>query len=309
MERRMLAAMLGLVGCTPAVSETQPGATTGQAPETSSSAIASSGTSSTSSTSGTSGTSTTASGSTGPDTPPGCVSWCDGFPVNPGCDESESGGSGGADDTGLGMGGDTPLGVSVFAIQQGEVELDSFVSVADVVATSPVVAAASGGGSMFTVSDPAGGPYSGITVRVSGTPDELSIVPGDQVTIVAELRSRYIFSELHAYPEWITVNGEGVEPPALELDAQTLLGFADGGMDVKPFEAVLVSLPATEAEPGGCAGELGLSVGVIRVDDRFLAAAGQSLPPDTMLAGVRGPLLYTLNGFEVAPRSLSDFAP
>lgn len=313
----MFAATLGLVGCKPAVSETEPGTTGGDTgtsgvSTSDASASASTTTSATASTvppNPSAGTSTTSNGTTGPEVTEGCASWCGGYPVNPGCDESSEVSSGGADDTGLGMDGDVPLGATVFSIQQGEFEEYAFVSVVDLVATSPVVAAAVGGGLIFTASDPAGGPYSGITVRVLGIPGELSLVPGDQVTVVAELRARHIFSELHAYPEWITVTGRGTQPPALELDAPTLLGFADGGMDVKPFESVLVSLPPAEAEPGGCEGELGLSVGVIRVDDRFLVAAGESLPMDSMLSGVRGPLLYTLNGFEVAPRSLLDFAP
>lgn len=240
-----------------------------------------------------------------------CTTWCDAYPIEPGCDESGfGGGSAGGDDTGFGMSGEPPLAASVYDIKRDEVPWGTVVSLQNVVATSPDIAHPTEFGQrMFTVSDPRGGAYSGIVVRVDGDPGPLSVSTGDLLSIVAETDDRQSFPDLRTFDGFITTQGVGVPPEPVALDLETLAGFLDGGDDVRPYEGVLVSLPPTEVESERCAGELRLAYGGLRLDDRFLAAAGLSLPPATSFSGVGGPLLYSLNGFEIAPRSAEDLQP
>ncbi len=221
-------------------------------------------------------------------------------------DSDEGGGSAGGEDTGIGMGGDPPLVSSVFAIQQGVVRQGTWVSVPGVVATSPPVPGPNGIGSMFTVSDPSGGPYSGITVRVDAEPSEVPVEPGLMLTIFADLEASKLTNQLATNPYWIADEGQGVQPPPLELDLEILQGIAEGTVDVQPYDSVLVSLPASTAQDADCDGELQLAYAGLRVDDRFLRAVGIDLPDAAMFDEVGGTFLLTLNGFEVAPRTLAE---
>lgn len=223
-----------------------------------------------------------------------------------GYDNSDEGGSAGGEDTGIGMGGDPPLLSSVFAIQQGVVRQGTWVSVPGVVATSPPVPGPNGIGSMFTVSDPSGGLYSGITVRVDAEPSEVPVEPGLMLTIFADLEASKLTNQLATSPYWIADEGQGMQPPPLELDLEILQGIAEGTVDVQPYDSVLVSLPPSTAQDADCDGELQLAYAGLRVDDRFLRAVGVELPDAGMFDEVGGAFLLTLNGFEVAPRTLAE---
>ncbi len=229
-------------------------------------------------------------------------------PIPAACDESGGAGqTGGGDDTGLGMDGDPPLLTDIFAIQDDDVSPFTWVSVEDVVVTSPVAdGVAPSEDDMFTIADPKGGLYSGITVRVVGG---ASVGPGDRVSLEGSVRRRDSFWEIRTDAERISVEGKGPMPPPVVLDLETLQGFLAGQEAVRPYDSVVVALPTSETEAEeGCEGELRLSYGDLRVDDRFLVATGDALPIVNSLPGVRGPLLYTVNGFEVAPRSLDDLS-
>ncbi len=240
--------------------------------------------------------------------PDGCVTWCDGFPVIEGCDEvTTDENSSGADDTGLGLGDDTPLATDVFAIQQGAVDPFTRVQVVGVVVTSPVAHDQTGRGSMFTVAAPAGGEFSGITVRLNERRASVDLNVGDEVDIQADLVQRHLFSELHARVEDVVVMGQQALPEPIEVTQAQLRAFGDGGDDAKPFDSVLVRVLEPEVvDDGTCAGELALRTTPIRIDDRFVELQGEVLPPPGVIGELQGPLLYTLNGFEIAPRTFSD---
>lgn len=159
---------------------------------------------------------------------------------------------------------------------------------------------------MFTVSDPAGGLYSGITVKLAADPQEVAVEWGEGVTLQAEVRDGAEWLELRTLPEWIVNNGIVPPPPPVEIDLETLQMFAADFQSAQPYDSVVVSLPSTKAADDGCMGELQLAYGGLRVDDRFLLTQGTALPAVTGFDGVRGTLLYTLNGLEVAPRSLEE---
>ena len=207
------------------------------------------------------------------------------------------------------MDGDPPLVASIPDIQRGKVSVYTDVRVEGLVVTSPVIDAPVGRGSVFTVSDPAGGLYSAITVRVDATPEEVSVARGEGVTVVArvELGSRWL--ELRTLPEWISNEGITAEPSPLEIDLATLQTFAESPANARPYDSVVVALPASDAEAVGCRGELQLAYGGLRLDDRFLALDGGTLPAASSFDAVGGILVYTLNGLEVAPRSEEELAP
>lgn len=239
------------------------------------------------------------------ETTSGCPGGCP--PAN--CDESESGGSAGGDDTGFGMGGDPPLLASIPDVQRGRVPFESWVRVEGLVVTSPVIDAPVGRGSVFTVSDPGGGLYSAITVRVLASPADVPLERGEGVTLEARVTEGGTWLELRTLPELLVSDGVVAEPPPVAIDMETLQSFVADIQNARPYDSVVVSLPSSQTEDDGCAGELRLAYGGLRVDDRFLLAEGVSLPGAGVLEAVGGTLVSSLNGLEVAPRSLDELQP
>jgi hypothetical protein len=81
-----------------------------------------------------------------------------------------------------------------------------------------------------------------------------------------------------------------------------------GGELAEELESVLVEAREVEiVDPMICPGEVEVE-STLRLDDRYLSAEGEEIPspPSGIYDSVRGPLIYTYNGFEVAPRSLDD---
>lgn len=256
-----------------------------------------------------------------------CETWCGGeYPANLGCDEEDdgvnaqdTGGGGGddeeatsgGDDTDAGMGDDIPLGTDVFTIQQGGIAVGERIELTEVIVTAPPVPQPDGSGLMFTVAEPGGGPFSGITVRAAATDANAVLQPGDQVSIVGRHRTRYVFSLVQAEFLGIEVTGAGAEPPPVMIPADELADLSIGGPDAKPLESVVVRvLDPVVVDPDPCDGEIEIQA-LVRIDDRFLVANGEALPAPTEagFSAVVGPLLYTFNGFEIAPRTLVDIEP
>lgn len=241
---------------------------------------------------------------------------CDGYPVGMGCDEdddgvvndeSEGGNSGGAEDTGFGKGDDFPLLTSIYDMQLGLVEVGELVAINHVVVTSPTAPDRDGFGIMFTIAEPMGGQYSGITVRTWSTPVTDALQPGDVISLEGEHRLRYIFSLVGVSPNDITRHGTGAMPEPIVVPAEDIEQISAGGELAKPLESVVVRVEnPVVVDPRPCDGEVEVQAD-LRIDDRFLLAAGEDLPvPDAGYAAVAGPLLYTFNGFEVAPRTSAD---
>ncbi|MEM6990699.1 MAG: hypothetical protein AAF721_09385 [Myxococcota bacterium] len=251
-----------------------------------------------------------------------CATWCgDGYPTNPGCDEEDDGvqveddgnfeddfATGGGDDTSVGMGDDIPLGTNVYDVQQGSVPVGTLVELGSVIVTSPPAMRPDGFGAMFTVAESDGGPFSGITVRVSQSPGAIPYSPGDVLDIVGRHHERYIFSLIEAEFDGVTVTGTGSMPEPIVVPAAEIEALSVGGPDAKPLESVVVQvLEPIVIDAGACAGEIEIQAS-LRIDDRFLVATGQALPTPSAAgySSVVGPLLYTYNGFEIAPRTLDD---
>lgn len=236
------------------------------------------------------------------------------YPVDPGCDEGDegwdesdaetggSGSSGGAEDTGIGMGGDFPLSATVFELRMGFFESGELVEVTNAIVTTQPVAAPDGFQTLLFVQDPAGGAYSGINLRYYGAVGA-GLVPGDRITVTGHFVERYVFSTIEV--ETIEVTGTGVVPEPVLVTPDMV---SAGGELAESLESALVEIQQTQVvDPMVCPGEV-LVQATLKVDDRFLVAAGDTLPAPAsgVYTRVAGPLIYTYTGFEIAPRTLAD---
>jgi hypothetical protein len=237
------------------------------------------------------------------------------YPVEPGCDEGDEGwqeyddssggeGSGGAEDSGIGMGGDFPLATSVYEIRTGLVPGGSFVQLTDVVVTAPAVLAPDGNETLLFVQEVDGGPNSGINLHIAETSAEIdALVPGDRVTLTGDFIERYVFAAIELVE--LTVGAHGAAPTPVVVTPDMV---SAGAELAESLESVLVEIEQAEVvDPMACPGEV-LVQATLKIDDRFLAADGVTLPtPESgVYTRVAGPLIYTYNGFEIAPRSLAD---
>ena len=239
------------------------------------------------------------------------------YPVQPGCEEGDEsygeyittkGGSGGAEDTSVGMGGDFPLSATVFEIQQGFVPGGRSVELTDVVVTTPPTESPDADGDWVFVQEADGGAHSGILLRILNTsPESEALLPGDRITVRGDFIERYVFASLEVTSAEFQIDygTPGALPdPVIVTPAEV----SAGGSRVDELESVLVQVQEVEViDPSVCPGEV-LVQATLKLDDRFLAANGESIPapPTGVYMSVQGPLIYTYNGFEVAPRSLDD---
>ena len=250
----------------------------------------------------------------------GDVECCEDYPVGMGCDEeddgvvAEEGGddgiilSGGIEDSGVGLGDDFPLGTTIALIQLDAFDVGDYLLLEDVIVTSPAASIPGGDGVMFTVTDPSGGPDHGLTVRTVDSPLVEALQPGDAVTLIGHLQYRYVFPQLSVEAEDIKLLGTATLPHPVVIAAEDIEHISSGGTLAESLESVVVQVQhPMVVDPHPCAGEVEVQAG-LRIDDRFLVDAGLELPPPAGpgYEAVQGVLLYTYNGFEVAPRSLDD---
>ncbi len=232
-----------------------------------------------------------------------CEETSAGYDIPGNGDSGDAGESGGGDDTFDGMGDDIPIGATVFEVRQGVVPAGSWVEVADLVITSPPGERPEGRPIVFAQA-PEGGMWSGITIVLS----EGGNVPamGDRVTVTGLLGERYVFSAIFVDDDGIVVEGTGAMPtPALLSPAE----LAPGAPAAEAYESALVRVEhPTVEEPESCVGEFTLDVGV-GVDDLFLGDAAPNPAAGDEFSAVSGPLRYTFNGFEIAPRTAADVEP
>jgi hypothetical protein len=239
------------------------------------------------------------------------------YPTHVSCDDTSAGYdvpslddgggemSGGAEDTFDGMGDDIPIGATVFEVRMGGLEAGSYVEVADLVITSPVGPRPNGGAMVFAQS-PEGGKYSAITLVFdeASTAGELGI--GTRVRVVGRVGERYVFTAIFVDPYGVTLEGGAIVPPPVVLQPADL---EPGSETAAAYESALVRVLNPEVEvPDSCIGEFTLDVGV-GVDDLFLGADAPDPAAGDEFSAVTGPLRYTYNGFEIAPRTLADVEP
>jgi len=95
-------------------------------------------------------------------------------------------------------------------------------------------------------------------------------------------------------PTPVVLTSEDLEPDAPTAEA---------------YESALVRFVNPKVEvPDSCIGEFTLDTGV-GVDDLFLGADAPSPVAGDQFSAVSGPLRYTFNGFEIAPRTAADVEP
>ncbi len=246
------------------------------------------------------------------------------YPIEPGCDggdESyggyiepdpgsgggESGNTSGVEETGVGM-GDIPLGATVFEVQQGMHPAGTYVQLEDVVVTAPKVLDDDGSSELVFVQEHDGGPESGIVVRFPvGDSVRSDVKMRDRVAITGVVVDRYVFKtiEVRAASGAVSALGVAALPPPVGVTPTML---EPGSASAKLLESVPVEIrDVLLVDPDPCDGEVEVQSS-LRLDDRFLRLIGENipLPPEGLYVQVRGPLIYTYRGFEIAPRNLDD---
>ncbi len=195
--------------------------------------------------------------------------------------------------------------VTVYDVQMGKFAVDEVVTIKGVVVTSPVKLKDLKG-TMF-VEEPEGGEYSGIAVYMyDEVTAALDAPPGSIVDITASYSEFFDNSQLVVKAVGdITVVGQGPVPaPALVQSAD----IATGGPKAENYEGVLVQIDdAVVSDPAIDIGQFEVEGGA-RVSDYFLFDLGMAPKPKLgdVYPSVIGPLLYSFDQFQIAPRSLAD---
>ena len=193
---------------------------------------------------------------------------------------------------------------TIYDIQMGNVPEDTFVTITDVVVTSPIQVGDGG----FTVQDPQSGEYSGIYIFVfEDVVGGLSVSPGDVVTITGQYSEFFDFSQISLGDTSDLVVTGKADVPAPEVVAAA--DIAAGGGSSEAFESVLVRVEdVTATDATNRFGDTRVDGGLI-VSNFFLFDTDDQLDvlPGTTFGFVQGPLLYNFEEFKVAPRNADDF--
>lgn len=171
-----------------------------------------------------------------------------------------------ADGTDSGDTGSSGGGSSIFDVRDGTVGDGETVTLSGILVSSPLTRADSESGKSdgFFVQDPAGGENSGLYVWSQGQfGSELTVEPGDEVTVSGKISEYYGWTELVVGDaSAITVTGAGTLPAPADL--------GDGaGVDWNVWESVPVTLTSQTIESinGYSTGTLTAGIGL---DDGFV---------------------------------------
>jgi predicted extracellular nuclease len=194
---------------------------------------------------------------------------------------------------------------TIYDVQMGKFAAKDVVTIKGVIVTSPVKLK-DGKGTMF-VEEPEGGEYSGIAVYMyDEVTAALDAPPGSVVDLTATYDEFYGNSQLVVMAVGdITVTGTA------EIPARAVVQSADiatGGAKAENYEGVLVEIDdAKVTDPAIDIGQFEVEGGA-RVSDYFLFDLGMSPKPKLgdVYPSVVGPLLYSFDQFQIAPRSLED---
>ncbi|MBC8071414.1 MAG: hypothetical protein IAG13_24015 [Deltaproteobacteria bacterium] len=235
-----------------------------------------------------------------------CEDTGDGYDV-PEDDGMEDGSTGSAEETGVGMGDDIPLGATVFTVRQGYVPAGTWVELRDVVISSPVANDEEGSAMVFAQS-PKGGMFSGITLVFQEPSVAATLAIGDRVRVTGRVGERYVFTAIFVDlgADAVVHDGAAAVPDPVVLTPEEL---EPGAPAAEAYESALVRVENPQVErPQSCAGEFIVDAG-LGVDDLFLGDAAPNPAAGDTFSAVTGPLRYTYNGFEIAPRSAGDVEP
>ena len=195
--------------------------------------------------------------------------------------------------------------VTIYDIQQEKIAVDTVVTVKGVIVTSPVKVKDLKG-TMF-IEEPEGGEYSGIAVYMyDEVTAALDAPPGSLVNVTGTVSDFFGNSQLVVMaPGDIEVVGTDTIPaPAVVQSAD----IATNGAKAENYEGVLVQIEdALVSVPGVDIGQFEVEGGA-RVSDYFLFDLGQSPKPNMgdIYPSITGPLLFSFDQFQIAPRSLAD---
>ncbi len=236
-----------------------------------------------------------------------CESGDDGWVSATSGGDSGGQGSGGAEESGFGMGDDMPLLTDLYDVNQSGVQSGDRIEVRDVIVTSPVSLSETGAAFEFFVQEQASGPYSGIRIRTNSNLIQQP-EPGDVLVLVGQVRGQDQHQVIQVNTSGLEFVGTAPLPDPLVLSTEEL---EDPDSETAlAYEGVVVAVEGvTVTNSGACAGEFEVD-SVLRVDDRFLAGGLPTPSAGESFASLSGPLIYVLDsedeGLELAPRDSGD---
>lgn len=210
----------------------------------------------------------------------------------------------GAEDTGLGMGDDMPLPITIGELQQGEVVDNVWVLLSGVVVTTPSAVSEDLPGRELFVQDPAGGPFSGMRIVALGFHPDDVLAPGVSTDVVGQvaLNEGFVALRVHAMDD-VTPHGPAAVPAPTLVEIAELAPTAESA---RRYEGVLVEvIDATVTDDDPCAGEFVLD-DIVRVDDRFAPGQLGARADGEAVAAARGVFVSASGSYELAPPDPSD---
>ncbi|MEM7159576.1 MAG: hypothetical protein AAF799_42445 [Myxococcota bacterium] len=203
----------------------------------------------------------------------------------------------------IGMDDDMPLAALVAEIQQDMVPRSTFVLIENVVVTTRSVPTEAEEGFEFFIQDPAGGPWSGLRIRM---PSDVALPEvGRAVDVVGHLIGRrgfYLIDTSGTNAE-VTDLGPGVMPEPALVDVADLALDDEQGRAYEGVHIRVEQVVVTDEDP--CDGEFEIE-DTARVDDRFAPGQIEAPPEGSMLAAVEGVLVFAEDALEIAPGSPED---
>ncbi len=212
-------------------------------------------------------------------------------------------GGDGAEDTGLGMGDDMPLPLTIAEVQQGGAGPGIWVQLQGVVAVTPAAPSEAIYGRELFVQDPQGGPYSGLRIVAAHIDLGAMLAPGDEVDLVGRVVASEGFVLLQIHSE-----DDVVRRGAAALPQPTLVAIEDIAPDAptaRQYEGVVVQITdAVVTDDDPCDGEFVLD-DAVRVDDRYVPGQIPVPRAGTVVSSVRGVFVRASGSYELAPPELA----
>lgn len=193
--------------------------------------------------------------------------------------------------------------VTIYDIQQGNVESGTRVELKQVIVTSGMTAEDFAG---FFIQEPDGGAYSGIYVFITGeATGEITPQVGDVVNLSGEYDEYYELSEikLTAVGDYEIIDSVP-EPAAEVLPTSELTNAATA----EQWEGVLVRVEDVEVTNDDLGHNEFEVTGGLPVDDLFFPEGQSPEPPlGAHFDSITGPFTYTWETYKICPRDGDDF--
>ncbi len=217
-----------------------------------------------------------------------------------------SGSSSGVPETGSTTTGDVET-VTIYDIQQGNVELNDVVTVDDAIVTAIAV-------NGFWAQAEAGGEFSGIFV-FSGKdgPDISGLALGDELVLTGAYEEFFELTELNITDGAIEITaspGEG-NVPAAEVVPVADIGESWESVFVRVEETAPAVLTVTEVNPMMDINEFTVedsNADTVVIDDFIYDAIddGVLVEPDATFESIQGPVNFGFGAFKITPRAATD---